>query len=72
MTEETKGKYADIIDTDYRGSPTRPHMSAHDRAGQFAPFAALSGYGAMIREAENGMNSDAAEAGTDEWEDVYE
>ena len=32
------------------GLPTRPRMSIQDRAAQFAPFAALSGHGAAIRE----------------------
>ena len=72
MTEKMPGKYDDIIDTDYRGSPTRPRMSAHDRAGQFAPFAALSGYGEMIRDAEKEMNADNAETGEDEWTDMRE
>ena len=42
--------YADIIDHPHWQSPTRPHMSLHDRAAQFAPFAALSGYDDMVRE----------------------
>ena len=32
-------------------SAKHPHMSQHDRAAQFAPFAALTGYGDMIDEA---------------------
>ena len=45
-------KYDDIIDLPYPlpGLPTRPRMSIQDRAAQFAPFAALSGHGAAIRE----------------------
>ena len=35
--------YADIIDLPHWQSPTRPHMNLHDRAAQFAPFAALTG-----------------------------
>ncbi|MBP5542303.1 MAG: hypothetical protein J6X88_11760 [Bacteroidales bacterium] len=27
---------------------SRPHMSMHDRAAQFAPFAALNGHSAVI------------------------
>ena len=42
--------YADIIDLPHWQSPTRPHMSLHDRAAQFAPFAALSGYDEMVTE----------------------
>lgn len=42
--------YADIIDLPYRKNPTRKHMSLNDRAAQFAPFAALSGYDDMVHE----------------------
>ena len=42
--------YADIIDLPHHQSPTRPHMSLYDRAAQFAPFAALTGYDEMIVE----------------------
>ena len=40
--------YSDIIDLPYEKSHTYPHMSLHDRAAQFAPFAALTGYEEMI------------------------
>ncbi len=30
--------------------PLRPHMSLYDRAAQFAPFAALTGYDDMVTE----------------------
>lgn len=36
-------KYDDIINMPHPQSKTRPHMSLHDRAAQFAPFAALTG-----------------------------
>ena len=42
--------YADIIDHPHWQSPTRPHMSLYDRAAQFSPFAALSGYEDMVSE----------------------
>ena len=42
--------YADIIDLPHWESPTRPRMSLYNRAAQFAPFAALSGYDDIIRE----------------------
>lgn len=41
-------KYDDIINMPHHQSATRPHMSIHDRAAQFAPFAALTGYGDAI------------------------
>lgn len=42
--------YGDIIDHPHWVSPTRPPMSLYDRAAQFAPFAALTGYEDMIGE----------------------
>lgn len=45
-----KHKYDDIIDIDYHPSSNRPHMSIHDRAAQFNPFAALTGHDAAIEE----------------------
>ena len=44
------GKYDDIINLPHHVSQTRPHMSVRDRAAQFAPFAALTGYGDAIDE----------------------
>ena len=42
--------YGDIIGLPHHQSATRPHMSLHDRAAQFAPFAALVGYDEMVGE----------------------
>lgn len=42
--------YPDIIDHPHWQSPTRPHMSAIDRAAQFSAFDALAGYTDMVRE----------------------
>lgn len=42
--------YSDIIHLPHPVSPTRKRMSAEERAGQFAPFAALTGFGAVITE----------------------
>ncbi|MEE1262261.1 hypothetical protein [Ruminococcus sp.] len=36
--------YADIINLPHFQSQKRPHMSLYDRAAQFAPFAALTGF----------------------------
>ena len=43
--------YADIIDLPHHVSRNHPQMSMHDRAAQFAPFAALTGYEAEVGEA---------------------
>lgn len=43
-------QYDDIINLPHHVSPTRPRMSMIDRAAQFSPFAALTGYDAAIKE----------------------
>ena len=43
-------QYNDIIDLPHHVSATRPRMSMIDRAAQFSPFAALTGYDAAIKE----------------------
>ena len=43
-------RYDDIINLPHHVSPTRQRMSMHDRAAQFAPFAALTGYEAAVGE----------------------
>jgi hypothetical protein len=47
---EDISKYADIIELPYKKSIDRPQMSLHDRAAQFAPFAALTGHEDAIEE----------------------
>ena len=42
--------YEDIIHLPHHVSSSHPHMPRKDRAAQFAPFAALTGYGEMIQE----------------------
>ena len=44
------GKYEDIIDLPHHTSDRHARMSMHDRAAQFSPFAALTGYDAAIKE----------------------
>ena len=43
--------YDDIINLPRHISKTHPHMSLADRAAQFSPFAALTGYEDAIKEA---------------------
>ena len=45
-----KDLYEDIINLPHHVSKTRPQMSMIDRAAQFSPFAALTGYDAAIKE----------------------
>jgi len=42
--------YGDIIHLPHHVSTKHPHMSVTDRAAQFSPFAALTGYDAAIKE----------------------
>ncbi len=42
--------YDDIIDLPHHVSAKHARMPLQDRAAQFAPFAALTGYGAAIKE----------------------
>ncbi|NLA82984.1 MAG: hypothetical protein GX854_00330, partial [Clostridiales bacterium] len=44
-----KGPYDDIINSPRPVSTKRPRMSNHDRAAQFAPFAALTGHEEAVR-----------------------
>ena len=42
--------YDDIVDLPHHVSKKRPQMSMIDRAAQFSPFSALTGYEAAIKE----------------------
>ena len=50
MEKKPKGKYQDIINLPHHVSKTHPQMPLYDRAAQFSPFAALTGYEDAIRE----------------------
>ena len=43
-------RYDDIVNLLHHVSPIHQRMSMHDRAAQFAPFAAVSGHDAAIAE----------------------
>lgn len=45
-------RYDDIINLPHHQSPTRPRMPMIDRAAQFSPFSALTGYDEAIKETE--------------------
>ena len=46
----TSNKYDEILSLPHHVSKTRPQMPMSDRAAQFAPFAALTGYDSAIKE----------------------
>ncbi len=48
--ESEQHQYDDIIDLPHHVSLRHPQMPLSDRAAQFAPFAALAGHDAAIRE----------------------
>lgn len=50
MDRNDPHRYDDMLDLPHPVSQRHPHMSMHDRAAQFAPFAALSGYQDSIDE----------------------
>lgn len=45
-----KEEYGDIFDRPHHVSTKRPQMSRLNRAAQFSPFAALTGYDDLVRE----------------------
>lgn len=50
MQNKKTNKYEDIIHLPHHQSTKRKHMSMHDRAAQFSPFDALTGYDEAIQE----------------------
>lgn len=50
MEKKHQNKYEDIINLPHHVSKTHPQMPLYDRAAQFSPFAALTGYEAAIQE----------------------
>ena len=60
-------RYDDIIDLPHHQSAKHPRMSMTERAAQFSPFAALTGYGAVI--AETGRLTDSRIELTDDQKD---
>ena len=60
-------RYNDIIGLPHHQSEKHPRMSMEERAAQFSPFAALTGYGAVI--AETGRMTDSRIELTDEQKD---
>ena len=52
MVEDNKDKhlYDDLMNLAHHVSDNRKRMSIHDRAAQFSPFAAVTGYDGAIKE----------------------
>jgi hypothetical protein len=65
--------YDDIINMPHHVSKTHPQISMHDRAAQFSPFAALTGYDEAVDEtvAMDVMNKTDTEYMHDEEDKAY-
>ena len=65
------GYYDDIIHLPHHVSKRHPQMSMWNRAAQFAPFAALTGYDDAIQESakenENLFNADNTDNPEEDW-----
>jgi len=57
MRDKNDNNYQDIINLPHHQSATRAHMSNYDRAAQFSPFAALTGYDDAVKETARLTNS---------------
>ena len=61
---DTKHKYDDILDCPHHVSSVRPPMPLIDRAAQFAPFSALTGYEEIVKEEARLTESRTGRGGT--------
>ena len=50
MKRDDRHQYDDMLELPHHVSRNHPRMSEENRAAQFMPFAALTGYGDMIEE----------------------
>lgn len=63
--------YADIFRLPRHVSDHHPQMSLYDRAAQFAPYAALTGYDDMVREEarQHERRIEESDRPVEEWEE---
>ena len=64
--KNAKDEYADIIGLEHHVSRKYPQMPRENRAAQFSPFAALTGYGDLIDEAAEDMSDYGVDETVDE------
>ena len=62
MTLQETHAYDDIINLPHHQSHKHPHMPRRQRAAQFMPFAALTGYGQVIEQAAKNAETAIAQA----------
>ena len=60
-------KYDDIINLPHHVSKTHPQMSMWNRAAQFAPFAALTGYDDAIKDTAQENENSFEKKEEEEW-----
>lgn len=71
MSLKDEHQYDDIIQLPHPTSKKHPRMAAIDRAAQFSPFAALTGYEKALEETkETAIEKVANEIETEEWQDI--
>lgn len=72
MSAPDNRKYEEILNLPHHVSVKHPRMTMHDRAAQFAPFAALTGYHSAIeetgRQIETRFEKPPHEPEEDEWQ----
>ena len=64
MTLQETRAYDDIINLPHHQSRKHPHMSRHQRAAQFMPFAALTGYEDVLNRTVRANEEAIAKANT--------
>ena len=65
-------RYSKIINLPHHQSIRRPHMPVYNRAAQFAPFAALSGYDTMVIDTAELLLLDKRITVDDDWKNVLD
>ena len=65
-------RYSDIIDLPHHQSARRPHMTVYNRAAQFAPFAALSGYDTMVMNTAELLVLDKRTTLNEDWKNILD
>lgn len=64
-------RYLKIIDLPHHTSATHKPMSLYNRAAQFSPFAALTGYESVISHAQNEYETDIEEQNSHGYSEDY-
>lgn len=63
-SQDDVSRYADMLDLPHHTSQRHPPMSRRQRAAQFMPFAALTGYDAIIAQTAQQVEQAVEQANT--------